>query len=63
VRDALDRQHLATSLRGELRALMEKGRVYPLKDGGELVAWGVRYLYIGLLQIAGDWETPDSMQR
>ena len=32
-------------LRTELRALMEKGRVYSL-GSGELVAWGTRFFYV-----------------
>jgi hypothetical protein len=47
VRGALDKMHMATELKAELRILMEKGRVYPLANGGELVSWGVRYAYVG----------------
>mmetsp|Transcript_5130 Transcript_5130/g.14644 ORF Transcript_5130/g.14644 Transcript_5130/m.14644 type:complete len:380 (-) Transcript_5130:442-1581(-) len=47
MRGALDKIHLATELKGELRILMEKGRVYPLTNGGELISWGVRYAYVG----------------
>lgn len=47
VRGALDKLHMATELKAELRILMEKGRVYPLTNGGELVSWGVRYAYVG----------------
>jgi hypothetical protein len=47
VRGALDKLHAATELKAELRILMEKGRVYPLINGGELVSWGVRYAYVG----------------
>ena len=45
IQATLDQSLLMNKLRTELRALMEKGRVYKL-GSGELVAWGTRFFYV-----------------
>merc|ERR1719171_2970044 len=45
IQTTLDQSLLMNKLRTELRALMEKGRVYTV-GSGELVAWAVRFFYV-----------------